>query len=140
MWVWDVSTGAELEVIEGHMRTIWSIAFSNDGGHIISGSEDNFVWVWDALTGTELKVCEGHTDSVSSVAFSIDGTQIVPGSKDNSVHVWDASTGTELKVLDSHMCITVLSVLWPSSLMAPTLSLAQKTILCMCGMHSLGLS
>ena len=80
MRVWDASTGETLKELKGHTDSVWSVAFSTDGGRIVSGSGDKSVRVWDASTGEMLKVLEGHTDSVWSVAFSTDGGRIVSGS------------------------------------------------------------
>jgi WD40 repeat protein len=49
--VWDVSTGKELNVLNGHTESVNSVAFSTDGTYIVSGSSDNSVRVWDASTG-----------------------------------------------------------------------------------------
>ncbi|KAG6834273.1 hypothetical protein H0H93_010738, partial [Arthromyces matolae] len=82
---------------------VTSVAFSSDGSHIISGSDDHSVQVWNASTGQEQKVLEGwHTNGVTSVAFSSDGSQTVSGSGDHLVRLWDASTGQGLKVLEGH--------------------------------------
>ena len=97
--VWDASTGAELNVLNGHCGAVGSVAFSTDGTRVISGSADSSVRVWDASTGAQLNVLNGHIYGVSSVAFSSDSNHIVSGSFDKSVRVWDASTGAELKVL-----------------------------------------
>jgi WD40 repeat protein len=79
---------------EGHKGPVWSVAFSPDGQHIVSGSYDQTVQVWDAKTGKHvMKPFEGHTGQVWSVAFSPDGQQIVSGSYDHIVLVWSAKTG-----------------------------------------------
>jgi len=91
-----------LNVLEGHTDWVRSVAFSNDGRQIVSGSDDKSVRVWDASTGEVLNVLEGHTAWVNSVAFSYDGRRIVSGSGDISVRVWDASTGEVLNVLEGH--------------------------------------
>ena len=73
---------------------VLSVAFSQDGRRIVSGSEDKTIRVWDAETGkVVLGPLEGHTSLVKSVAFSQDGKLIVSGSKDHSIRVWDAETG-----------------------------------------------
>ena len=100
--MWDAFTGAQLNVFNGHIRRVTSVAFSNDGTQIVSGSVDETVRVWDVSTATELKILSGHTSWVNSVAFSNDGAHIVSGSSDKSVRVWNASTGAELKVLNGH--------------------------------------
>ena len=66
--------------------SVWSVAFSPDGRHIVSGSHDNIIHVWDVqmggLVGNPL---QGHTGSVFLVAFSPDGRHIVSGSYDRTI-------------------------------------------------------
>jgi WD40 repeat protein len=89
--VWDASTGAELQKLNGHTHEVNSVASSND----------NSMQVWNASTGAELQQFK-HPDWVNSVEFSHDGIQIVSGENGNSVRVWDALTGAELQQLNGH--------------------------------------
>ncbi|TDL24683.1 WD40 repeat-like protein, partial [Rickenella mellea] len=82
-----IQTGKEAEwpvlqhILEGHTDYIRSVAFSPDGKHIVSGSDDKTIRVWDAETGTvTLDPLEGHTERISSVAFSPNAKHIVSGS------------------------------------------------------------
>ena len=100
--VWDASTGAELNVLQGHTDWVHSVAFSMDGMRIVSGSEDKTVRMWDVLTGADLNVLKGHMRQVNSVAFSMDGMRIVSGSDDKTVRVWNVLTAAELNLLDSY--------------------------------------
>ena len=88
-------------MLKGHTERVNSVAFSNDGMQIVSGSSDKSVRVWDVSTGVEIKELKGHIGAVYSVAFSSVGTQIVSGI-DKYVHVWDVSTGMKLKELKGH--------------------------------------
>ena len=72
MRVWNASTGAQLHQLTGHTNSVYSVVFSSDRSHIVSGSYDFSVRVWDAKTGAELQQLNGHTHHVSSVAFSHD--------------------------------------------------------------------
>jgi WD40 repeat protein len=77
----------------GHW-VIRSVAFSPDGQHIVSGSDDGTIRVWNAMTGeTAAGPFTGHTHSVNSVAFSPDGQYIVSGSDDHTIRMWNAMVG-----------------------------------------------
>ncbi|KAK7059455.1 WD40 repeat-like protein [Favolaschia claudopus] len=84
-----------LEKSLGHDSPVMSVAFSPDGKHIVSGSDDNTtVRIWDAATGAAIgEPLQGHDSAVTSVAFSPDGKHIVSGSFDQTVRIWDAAIG-----------------------------------------------
>ncbi|QBD81651.1 hypothetical protein EPA93_39050 [Ktedonosporobacter rubrisoli] len=80
-------------VYRGHDAMVWSVAWSPDGKHIVSGSGDKTVQVWDARTGSPLYTYNGHTDSVYAVAWSPDSRRIASAGYDQTVQVWNAATG-----------------------------------------------
>ena len=83
--------------LQGHTESVRSVAFSPDGRHIVSGSDDSTIRVWDAQTGGQVgNPLQGHTSSVLSVAFSPDGRHIMSGSDDNTIQVWDAQKGGQV--------------------------------------------
>ena len=94
---------------------MWSVVYSPDGQHIISGSEDRTIRIWDAETGAPVgDPLEGHTDSVWSVAYSPDGQHIVSGSDDSTIRTWDAEAHTAAsKPLGKHPH-SVQSIAYPS--------------------------
>ncbi|KAG1728404.1 WD40-repeat-containing domain protein [Suillus paluster] len=76
------------------MGGVYSVAFSRDGKHIVSGSGDNTIRLWDAGTGEPLWPllgAQGH--SFQSVAFSPDGQRVVSGSWEGAIQLWDVATG-----------------------------------------------
>jgi WD40 repeat protein len=99
--VWDVVTGSQQCIMEGHPDGLTCIAFSPDSTTAVSGSEDHTLRVWDAATGAERLVMTGHTASVNALAFAPDGQTIVSASDDGTLRVWDVFSGTELRVVDA---------------------------------------
>ncbi|KAF7974185.1 hypothetical protein HWV62_13223 [Athelia sp. TMB] len=78
----------------GHTDKVTSAAFSPNGKHIASGSEDGTVHIWDAETSLlAAGPIRGHTGPVKSVSFSPDGHKVASGSDDRTVCIWDGETG-----------------------------------------------
>jgi WD40 repeat protein len=77
-----MSTTGEVEAeLKGHTHWVMSVAFSQDGSRVVSGSGDKTVRIWNVTTGEVEAELKGHTDWVRSVAFSQDGSQVVSGSR-----------------------------------------------------------
>jgi WD40 repeat protein len=68
---WDVASGNELFVLDGHDGPIFSVATTEFHGHQIlaTASADKSVRLWDLATGEELAVV--HTDAIAA-AVSFD--------------------------------------------------------------------
>jgi WD40 repeat protein len=88
---------------------VWSVAYSPDGQHIISGSSDKTIRIWDAKTGAAVgQPLEGHMDSVQSIAFSPDGQRIVSRSDDFTNHMWDSFPHASIQLPSSNPMHTAL--------------------------------
>ena len=81
------------QVLWGHSDKVFSVVFSPDGSHVVSGSNDNTVHIWNVVTGEAEAVLMGHSSSVYSVDFSPDSSHVVSGSADNTIHIWNMMTG-----------------------------------------------
>jgi len=80
-----------IELVMQHRSEVMSVAFSQDGSRVVSGSDDT-VWIWNATTGEVEAELKGHISRVSSVAFSQNGSRVVSGSYENIVLIWNATT------------------------------------------------
>lgn len=100
--VWDLATGRCVATLEGHRKSIGSVAFSLDGHRLASASDDRTVRVWDLAATSCIATLEGHIDSVTSIAYSPDGQQLASASDDGEVRVWDLSTAYCIAKLKGH--------------------------------------
>jgi WD40 repeat protein len=66
---------------------VFSVAFSPDGKHLVSASDDKTAKLWDVLTGKELLTIHAP-DALTGVAFSPNGSQIAVASRDGTNRIY----------------------------------------------------
>ena len=92
--LWDVATGAIVQVYKGHTNDVMGVGFSPDQTKVITASRDNTVKIWNKATGAEEKTLIGHTGAVYCAVFSPDGTKVLTGSEDDTAKLWDYASGS----------------------------------------------
>jgi len=91
----DMQSGRVLRRLTGHKFTVNSVAFSNDGKWIVTGSDDWTARLWDETTGRELKQFD-EGSYVDSVALSSDGRFLLTATYKRAT-MWDVKTGQRVR-------------------------------------------
>lgn len=102
--VWTATTGELIAEDTGHASIVSSIAFTPDGGKIVSGcgyyGGDPTVRVWDIATKSLVTRYGGQNTRVSALAVSPDGTTVASASDkygdEDNIHLWTLSNGDEV--------------------------------------------
>jgi dipeptidyl aminopeptidase/acylaminoacyl peptidase len=78
-----------------HDGAVLALAYSKDGGQIVTTAEDRTVRLWDAATLTERRVLERQSDWAPALALSPDG-RLACGRHDGIVALYDTASGRRL--------------------------------------------
>ena len=92
VWIYDVSTGREKDLLKGLMGGSNAIAYSPRNDTLAVAHEDRTVRLWGGVSGGASKVIstfQGHTGHIHSIAFSENGRMIASGATDKTIRIWD---------------------------------------------------
>ena len=89
--LWEVATGENVAVLEGHAEPVRSVAFARDGTMLASGDAGLTVLLWDPVSKERLAELQGEGREVNAVAFSPDGATLAAGTEDGRIGLWDVS-------------------------------------------------
>jgi WD40 repeat protein len=89
--IWQTDGPSPNHDMVGHQEYVHSVAFSEDGRLVASGSTDRTAKIWDPTTGRCLHTFN-HPDWVTSVIFSPDSTLLACASFSQTIHIWDTRT------------------------------------------------
>jgi WD40 repeat protein len=87
-------------ILQGHTQTINDLAFTRDGKHLVTGSDDDTVRIWNLESGA-VRILTGHTDEIWRLELSPDGRFVASSGKETAVRLWDLQTG-ETRWIASH--------------------------------------
>ena len=90
--VWDVARRQVRGQFAGHDDCLLGVAWTPDGGRVLTGSRDRTVRVWDATTRQPVGRPWPHPSEVRSLAVSPDGRWALTRAVD-SAHLWEIATG-----------------------------------------------
>jgi WD40 repeat protein len=100
--IWDAATGKSLHNIKAHEKEVHCIAFTRDGGTLISGGGDGRMRFWDVKSGRQLHEIKPGRPTVNSVAFTSDGKLLAATGIGGAISLWDAHTRKEIRRWETH--------------------------------------
>lgn len=92
--LWELLPGArpaqlvQSAVLREHARPITHVAFSSNGGMLVSCSEDATIRLWNRA-GTPMQVIESTSLPIGCIAFSPDDRYLAYFLADNTISIWD---------------------------------------------------
>ncbi|HEY9871919.1 MAG TPA: hypothetical protein V6D12_00670 [Candidatus Obscuribacterales bacterium] len=86
----------------GHSDWVRSLAISEDGQTLVSGSFDKTIKVWDLPREEIIHTLADHTKGVFSVAISPVAPIVASGSWDETIKLWNMDTGELINTLIGH--------------------------------------
>lgn len=98
----DLRMTASHSPVGGTVKDIQCMAFSPDGGRMLTGSAKGDVraHLWDTTTGQIVQEFRGHSGAVELGAYAPDGLLVATGERSGPVRVWDAASGEMVHVVD----------------------------------------
>lgn len=67
--IWDLRTGKNIMMLQGHVKQVLGISFSPNGYHVATCSDDNAVRIWDLRKNGCAYTLPAHTNLVSQVKY-----------------------------------------------------------------------
>jgi WD40 repeat protein len=93
----------EIQPLEGHGPGATFVAFSPDGGMVLSTGQDLAIRGWDVQArSTRFRSQSRHRQPISALVVSPTGKQFASASDDGSVNIWNPQTGGILRELRAH--------------------------------------
>ncbi|KAL3047937.1 WD repeat-containing protein 18 [Trematomus bernacchii] len=130
IYLWEVSTGKLLSVLNRHYQDVTCLKFTDDSSHFISGGKDNMALVWSLCSVIQLDlnappeprhILSRHSLPITDLHCGLMGAQarVATASLDQTVKVWELSSGELL-----------LSVLFDVEIMSVTFDPSEYFLFC----------
>ena len=101
-FLWDVTSGEELQAFDGHTDSVEAVAFSPNGQRVFTASEDGTIGVWDTTDGKRLHRFSGLKENLRALlAVSPDEKSLAVVDSDG-LRVWDSTSGQQIRNIEGY--------------------------------------
>ena len=98
--IWDITKSRSLlHVIEGHTRSVKSLAFSADGQVLATGDGTGTIRLIDVVSGEVFQIIKGQTCAITALFLEANTGNLISGGCKGVVRVWDVQSGEVLHEL-----------------------------------------
>lgn len=94
--------GTTSTVYQGHQYSVRTVAWSPDGTHLASGSDDSHIHIWEMTAKTGAYINSDHYDYIWSLHWSPDGKHLAASSAAQLITILDASNGKTIHSYKRH--------------------------------------
>uniref|UniRef100_A0A8C4QXP5 WD repeat domain 18 n=1 Tax=Eptatretus burgeri TaxID=7764 RepID=A0A8C4QXP5_EPTBU len=114
--IFKTTSGGLLEVLCRHYQNILCLSFADDGGHFVSGGQDNLAIVWSLAgvlrNGEPKHVWNQHTLPVTDVCCGVGGVKarVATASLDQTAKLWELGSGLLLFSVVLGMPVTAVAL------------------------------
>ena len=100
IYLWDPFTGEIKNTLEGHIKPVKYLSFSNDGKYLLSAASTD-IRIWDLENGGFRKYAK-HTTHVWNANFNSDASRFLSTSLKSKFIEWDRLEAVVLKEYEAH--------------------------------------
>ena len=100
--LWDIETGSELLLQDGHWKESYGIDFHPDGSLCATSDFASVIQLWDLRSGKSIKHFLGHAKRVLHTAFHPNGFQLATAGDDGTVKIWDLRQREQFTSIPAH--------------------------------------
>ncbi|KAJ7200176.1 hypothetical protein GGX14DRAFT_572287 [Mycena pura] len=99
---WDDSDSNGFSIHGCNHSPVRAVAYTPDGSHLLSGSEDGIVRIWNVLDCLELRSVSAHDSGIGALAISPDGRSYCTGGADHLVKIFSMEADAPTFTLAGH--------------------------------------
>ena len=99
--IFDLNTFTLKKRFLAHANSVFTVAYSPDGKHLVTGGRDAHLKVWDATAHyAPVHDIPAHMFAINHLAYRADGALLATASMDKSIKLWRSDTFGLVKVVD----------------------------------------